>query len=184
MKEDRMNPQITEDSTDISVEAIVDELRNNLASPQATFAAALSAVQGGKTLGETVGLTPEHYAALYDIACELQEAGDVERATVVALNLALHEPRDSKYTLMAAQCLQSQGLFEQAIGLHTMSLMHEPSPEVLMRLAECWICLGEDDHAAEALEEALKLCKGNDAHRELAEQCTGTLELLELRAQT
>jgi len=165
--------------SDPDIAAIVKQLSDGLQNVQQTLEQCQEQLKQGYTLGELRGITASGYEALYKIAHDLCDQGDFHHALPVALQLALHNAKDSRYPFIAGACLQRLGHIEPAILMYALALDTDPEhAATCYRLAECLIANDKPDEATQFLNKTIDLSYGDDSRRELMAMAKNKLDQL------
>lgn len=165
---------------DITAEALFGPLPINMEQLSQLFHAARAAGESGQTLGEARQIAPRDLEALCDKAMVLCEEARWEEAALIALQLALHEPRNPRYLFLAGTCLQRMMQFQAAAGVFGLSLIDNDHPIVLFRMAECLAAAGQFEAAREAFDTCFEMCRTHLDLRDLQDACADALVKLTL----
>jgi hypothetical protein len=159
-----MNPQ--PGATALPPLAIASALRDSLKELPAIFKNE-PLLEAGIDLAELRGLSMDDLEALYEAASELCDSDAFEDALPISLQLAAHQPRNSKYVYIAASCLQRVGLASEAALLFGQCLLQNPHPMVQFRLGECMNAMGQTGAALHAFDTVYDMCRDDPDLREL-----------------
>lgn len=155
---------------DPEVAAIVEQLSTSLEDLPAVLEQFDEALKQGATLGELRGITTEEFASLYRIACKLCNDGEFKHALPVALQLMLHDPKDSRYAFQSGSCLQRLGEFNYAAILYARALdLKRDDAAAAYRLGECLLATDHTVEAKNMFEMAIESARGKFHCRELQE---------------
>ncbi|MES2999908.1 MAG: hypothetical protein V4787_04395 [Pseudomonadota bacterium] len=162
-------------------ESLVGPLRDDLADLQQLIDDAVAALSDGLTLAQLLEIPDDQLESLHRLACELREGGHADDAMVVAVHLALHQPREERFIAMAVQCLQALGMRQSAIGMQILSLANDASMAKLVKLAHGFLALGDEGQALGAFEAALQSseCREQDADQE--DYCARNIRMLRFK---
>lgn len=153
------------------VAAIVQDMRAGLATLDQFMEVARPALDAGISLAQLRGVTPADCQALFEVAGQLCDAGDFDDALPITLQLAVHQPGDSRFSYLAGICLYQAGKYREAATMLGLSVVTQPQPGTLYCLGQCHFSLRETDKAIEAFETAYELCRGESRLRDLQDQC-------------
>jgi Flp pilus assembly protein TadD len=110
--------------------------------------------------------------AVYATTCQLCDEGNFAFAAGLALHLVAYEVTDTRFTFIAGTCMQRLGLHANAAQLFGFSLVHGGDhPATLFRFGECLLALGDRENAAQALEAAFDLSRGDENARGVQAMC-------------
>src|SRR5262249_45754921 len=89
-----------------------------------------------------------------------------------------HQPQDNRFLLLAAQCFFELGAHPGALAMYGLSLANDASPAALSRIGDCFLALGQDEHAIRAFDAALESSTTDAQHQEMEEHCARNVRLL------
>jgi tetratricopeptide (TPR) repeat protein len=125
-------------------------------------------------------MTSADYDSLYALACELCDEDKFKDALAIALQLAIHQPQQARYSFLAASCFHRLGLVQPAVSLYGICLMCEKEPITTFRMGECFGALGDKERAQEAFDLTFEMCRGESEYYHLQKQAEEALEKLKL----
>lgn len=160
---------------DTTAEALFGPLPINMDQLAQLFQAARAAGEMGQTLGQARKMSAQDLNALCDQAIALCDEARWQEAGLIALQLALHDPRNSRFLFLAGTCMQRMMEFHAAAGLFGLSLIDNDQPIVVFRMAECLAAAGEFDAAREAFDTCFEMCRANLELRDLQDACADAL---------
>ncbi|MDO9436746.1 hypothetical protein [Hydrogenophaga sp.] len=165
----------TEAPAEITAESLFGPLPINLEQLSKLFLAAKTAGESGRSLGRHKNIAPQNMDRLYEQAIVQCGEGRWSDACLIALQLALHEPRNSRYLFLGGTCLQRMMEFEAAAGLYSLSLIDDEQPIVVFRMAECLAAASQFDQARKAFDSCFEMCRGDLDLRDVQEACAQAL---------
>ncbi len=165
----------TDAPAEITAESLFGPLPINMEQLSQLFLAAKSAGEGGRTLGDIKGLTAAELHALYEKALVLCDGGKWSEAVLIALQLALHDPRNVRFLFLSGICLQHMQEFQAAASMFALSLIDQEEPISVFRMAECLAAAGAFGPAREAFDACHELCRGRFEFRDLQDACADAL---------
>lgn len=119
------------------------------------------ALEDGATLGSLRAITDAEHGALYQVACRLCDEGQFHHALPLALQLVVHQPRDSRFAFLCASCLQRTGHEPDAALFYAICLeLDSGHAAAAYRLGECLEWMGYAREAMEAYARAIDICRG------------------------
>lgn len=134
-------------------------------------------VHHGVTPAQIRGITPDELEAVYSVACEELEAGQLDEAFAHASLLVSNDPWDRRHHLVLALCLQQQGLHEAAARFYAQALALDATDALAAyRIGECLLAMDEPADAREAFEAAVKLSWLDQAHLPVREAALQRLD--------
>lgn len=112
----------------------------------------------GVTPAAVRGITPDELEAVYSLAREELEAGQLDEAFEHASLLVSNDPWDRRYHLALALCLQQYGQHDSAARFYAQALAFDATDALATyRIGECLLAMGESVDAREAFEAAITL---------------------------
>lgn len=163
---------------DCTTNPLLESLPTSVDQLSTLFDALKAAGEKGQTLAQFKNIAPQDLERLYGSAMTLCERAQWQEAGQIALQLALHDLRDSRYLYLAGICLQRLHEFPVAAGLFGLSLIDSDHPVVPFRMGECLAAMGEFDKAREAFDVCLDMCRGNAGVHDLQDACDDALSKL------
>ncbi|QHE88436.1 hypothetical protein [Hydrogenophaga sp. BPS33] len=163
---------------DITAEALFGPLPINMDQLAQLFQAARAAGEGGQTLGQARKISARDLDALCNKAMALCDEERWQEAGLIALQLALHDPRNSRFLFLAGTCLQRMMEFQAAAGLFGLSSIDNEHPIVVFRMAECLAAASQFEPAREAFDACHEMCRGHLDLRDLQDACADALTKL------
>lgn len=157
---------------DAEVARLVAALREDLRLVPDRAQTLLDLGRAGISPGEACGMTAREYEALFRIASDLYEGGDLHNALPVALQLVLHSGRNVRFATLAGDCLKGLGRPGEALAMFALAVkLDSSSVEALFRLAECLQAEKRTEEAIETFFVVIERASGTAEHvkfRELA----------------
>lgn len=164
---------------DPEVAAIVGQLSASLEDLPAVLEQFEESLKQGATLGELRGITREEFDSLYRIACNLCNSGEFKHALPIALQLMLHDPRDSRYAFQAGSCLQRLAEYNYAAILFARALdLKQDDAAAAYRLGECLLAINHPFEAKAMFDMAIENARGKFHCRELQDMAEAKLSSL------
>lgn len=137
------------------------------------------ALENGATLGSLRGITDEDHGALYQAACRLCDDGRFHHALPLALQLAAHQPRDSRFAFLCGACLQRTGKEPDAALFYAICLdLDGAYAAAAYRLGECLEWMGYAREAMEAYARAIEICRGQFHYAGLQDMAQARMDQL------
>ncbi|MDO9436750.1 hypothetical protein [Hydrogenophaga sp.] len=161
-----------------TAESLLGPLPANMEQLSQLLLAANAAGESGQTLADTKGLAAAELHGLYDIALSLCDQRQWSAALLIALQLAMHDPRNARFLFLAGMCLQHMQEFQAAASLFGLCLIDQEEPIYVFRMAECLAASGAFAPAREAFETCHELCRGRFELRDMQDACADALTLL------
>ena len=173
-----MQPFPESTAAELTAEALFGPLPINMEQLSQLFLAAKAAGESGKTLGQVKKIASKNLEQLYEKA--LAHCGEErwQDACLIALQLSLHDPRNSRYLFLAGTCLQRMTEFQAAAGMYGLSLIDNEQPITVFRMAECLAAAGEFDQARKGFDACFEMCRGDLDLRDVQDACAQALVLL------
>lgn len=165
---------------DSTAEALFGPLPVDMEHLSLLFHAAKSAAENGRTLKELKKIPAQELDALCDKAAALCEEERWQEAALIALQLALHDPHNTRFLFLAGTCLQRMQEFEAAAGVFGLALVESDLPILMFRMAECLAAAGQFYPAREAFDACFEACRANLEYRDLQDACADALAKLTL----
>lgn len=165
-------------SDGITAESLLGPLPSSLEQLHALFDALKAAGACGQTLGDARKIASQDLNAVYEevmVQCREERWTEASR---VALQLAMHEPRNARFLFLAATCLQRIKEFQAAAGLFGLSLLEQMQPIIVFRMAECLAAAGEYQLARDAFDACTEMCRSDGEHHDLEKACEAALLVL------
>src|SRR5690606_24003357 len=120
----------------------------------------LSQILEGKTMAQIQGLDEGHLDAIYSVAENQLNAGEIENAASLFQLLILLDPTVSRFYTAFGACQQLMNKFEYALELYTLAQLYDMNdPRVPQNAALCCIHLGRLSEAHGMANRALGLCE-------------------------
>ncbi|GAA4337418.1 hypothetical protein GCM10023165_15410 [Variovorax defluvii] len=136
------------------------------------------ALEAGFVPQESCVLSDVQQDALFQIVQQLNDEGRFLQAAPLALQLAVHHPKDSRYAFTAGLAFQRLAIFNVAAMLYCLSLQQQRTPTTLYRLGECLAGLGQAETALRFFDSAFDLARGEEHYRQLQDHATQAIERL------
>lgn len=115
-----------------------------------------SVAASGKSLAEQSGLSEQSIRVLYATAVGHFEAGRLQQAQVVLMQLLALAPKVEDHWALLGNTLMRLGQFAEAVTAWEMAMACQPRYATAVRIARTAIAIGRLDAAAEALLMARK----------------------------
>ena len=133
----------------------MEPLSIDVSTPQSQLEAVL---QHGVTPAMLSGITPEELEAVYALGYADLEAGRLEEACERMAFLVQQEPRERRYQIAFAHCLQQLGQWESAGRFYAQALLMDATDALCaLRAGECLEAMGALEEAREAYDAAVRL---------------------------
>ena len=136
------------------------------------------ALEAGFAPPDSGSLSSEHQDALFQIIQQLCDEGHFLHAAPLALQLAVHHPKNSRYAFVAGFAFQRLAIFQVAAVLYGLSLQQERTPTAMYRLGECMAGLGQAETAIRFFDMAFDMARGDEQYRQLQDHAMEAIERL------
>ncbi|WP_076998611.1 hypothetical protein [Variovorax sp. KK3] len=123
-------------------------------------------------------LSAPQQAALFRLVQQLCDEGHFLQAAPLALQLAVHHPKDSRYSFIAGRAFQRLAIFNIAAVLYGLSLQQNRTPTSMYRLGECMAGLGQPETAIRFFDGAFDIARGDDSFRHVQDLAMQAIERL------
>lgn len=122
-------------------------------------------ISHGVTPADLRGITGEELEAVYRLAYDALEGGNVRQAFEQAAFLVGNDPWDRRFHVIAGVCLQQLGQFDAAYRSYTQALAFDATDAICTyRVGECLLAMGEASDAHSAFEAVVKLSWADPAY--------------------
>ena len=133
----------------------------------------------GKSLAECRGVTAAELDNLYIVAADLCDENQFRHALPIALQLAAHQPDDTRFQFIGATCLQRLGQHEAAAQMYAMTLqLDETHAAAAYRLGECLLSCGQTEQARQQFAITVELSRGQFHWQEYQDLANSHLQTL------
>jgi tetratricopeptide (TPR) repeat protein len=156
---------------DPAIDALVREVIGSL--PQVKKALETDGVPPG-----SAPISREQQDVLFQIVQQLCDQEHFFHAAPLALFLAVHHPKDRRYSFCAGRAFQRLAAFDAAVVFYEMCLQEHRAPVVMYRLGECLAGLGRADEAIRLFDAAFDLARGVDQYRSLQDAAEQAIDRL------
>lgn len=156
---------------DPAIDALVREVIDAL--PQVK-----NALETGCVPPSSAPMPRERQEAMFQVVQQLFDQEHFFHAAPIALLLAVHHPKDRRFSFSAGRAFQRLAAFDVALVFYEMCLQEHRAPIVVYRLGECLAGLGRADEAIRLFDTAFDMARGADQYRSLqdaAEQAINRL---------
>ncbi len=163
-------------------EAIVNgpKLSSDMTNEEAVDVA-MSIVKGERTLRDIKGLTDDEMEAAYSQGYSYFQSGAYAKAEDVFSFLVTFDPFQDKYWKALGACRYNVKDYVGAINAYIQAAAIDVSdPELVIKVAQCRLGMGEKDVAIGALEAAVELAEMEpEKHAAKKQKAEALLELLQ-----
>ncbi|MGK6310055.1 hypothetical protein [Variovorax sp. DT-64] len=136
------------------------------------------ALEAGRVPPGSAPIPREQQDALFQIVQQLCDQEHFFHAAPLALFLAIHHPKDRRYSFCAGRAFQRLAAFEVAVVFYEMCLQEHRARIVTYRLGECLAGLGRADEAVRLFDAAFDMARGVDQYRSLQDAAEQAIDRL------
>ncbi|MBM7071145.1 CesD/SycD/LcrH family type III secretion system chaperone [Shewanella sp. 202IG2-18] len=109
-----------------------------------------------KTLAEIKNITPKELEVVYAKGLEKYNAGKPDEAMTEFTYLVMHMPWDRRFQMALGSTLHWLGEFKHALNFYGYALVMDAcDPGATFRIGQCFLSLGDEPSAREALQTAI-----------------------------
>ncbi|WP_133405447.1 CesD/SycD/LcrH family type III secretion system chaperone [Parashewanella tropica] len=130
-----------------------------------------------KTLAEAKGMTPQELEDVYAKGLEKYHAEKPEEALADFSYLVMHQPYDRRFHMALGSTFHWLGEFKHAMNFYGYALLMDAcDPGATFRIAQCFLSLGDEASAIDALQTAISQSFTKPEHYEVGQHARKLLE--------
>lgn len=128
-------------------------------------------LQNGRTLGECLSIDPSLLSRRAELVMALLSQKSLHAALIIGMYGSIVAPHDSRYSFVAASCLQKLGDPAEAGRLFYALLQSHPNHiGASFRFAQCCAASGDKDAATRMFAWTVELCRARNQYPDV-QQC-------------
>ena len=147
---------------------------------------ALECLVDGVPISAVKGYSDDEIEAVYQVAYNLYQQQQYDKAEKLFAFLMLHEHTDSRFSIGLGGCCQLMGKYDKAIIAYSCAaVVDATNPVPAFHACECYMSLRDWDNARKAIVAIETVCEAvaDEAdHGELLKKATAMSEVIEERA--